>query len=186
MPILGTIDSQKSGHLFTAGVFDSIATATVTTSTTVAFTDIPQNYTHLQIRWQARNNAAVTTADVRMKMNGNPGVTYTYVYTNGSGTITGSAIGSDSAVILGRSTGASSTATYFGAGIYDLFDYTNTTTFKSSFGINTDNQNTFGNHFYNGSTFLSTSAITSLTITSEGSDLFVSGSTFALYGIKGA
>lgn len=50
MPIIGIIDSAKTGRLVTSSYF-SIATQTAsnTTTTTLTFTSIPQTYKHLQL-----------------------------------------------------------------------------------------------------------------------------------------
>lgn len=46
-PILGVIDSSK---LKITGIFDSIATSSPTSGTTVTFSSIPSTYQHLQLR----------------------------------------------------------------------------------------------------------------------------------------
>jgi hypothetical protein len=89
---------------------------------------------------------------------------------------------------IGGSMGDNSTASTFGASIISIQDYASTTRNKTVRGFSGSEANTASANFYvvlNSGLWLNTSAITSITML-PGQTAFKAGSTFALYGIKGA
>ena len=78
MPILGVIDSGKSGHLSTNN-YSSISTVTVGSggASIITFSSIPSTYTHLQVRGIGRStNAGSGVTQFYMQLNGDTGANY--------------------------------------------------------------------------------------------------------------
>jgi len=189
-PILGIYASQISGHLFTQGAFDSIASTTVGSggASTITFSSIPQTYTHLQIRGIARENTGAGTSinDLLVRFNSDSGANYRYHYMRGNGsTASGGSAGSQTyAWALGTSQ-AGSTSSTFAGNVCDILDYTNTnknTTTRSLVGTDFNGSGIID---FMSNLWLNTAAVTSITIITGGND-FAQYSSFALYGIKAA
>jgi hypothetical protein len=164
------------------GDFESIATTTLTTAAaTITFSSIPQTYSHLQLRYIARNDTS--TYFVRIRFNGSTTTTdYVYHVLNGSG----------SAVTVGHENDGmyaprqSTTANIFGAGVVDILDYTNTNKYKTIRGLGGYDANGSGDvDFLSGFYKANTSAITSIEITVVAGN-YTQYSQFALYGIRSA
>ena len=186
MPILGILASSKLTAA--AGDYESIATVTVTAATqaTIEFTSIPATYTHLQIRGIGRTNRADATFDsLRMRFNSDSGSNYSqhFFYGNGSA-ITVEGNPNASSIFHSCLTANNSTASIFGTAIIDILDYANTNKYKTSRALDGNDQNGSGVADFTSGNWRNTNAITSIQLTALGS--FVTNSTFALYGIKGA
>lgn len=191
-PILGIIASSQTASTLTA--FESIATTTLGSDTaTITFSSIPSTYQHLQIRIMAKN-AFTTNRGVslsRMRMNSDTASNYSYHRLTGDGATAAASGGATQTYIYFMDTngfGASDNST-FATGIIDIHDYASTTknkTVRSFSGVNqnsaTASEQSIG---LESGLWISTSAITRLDITSGGGN-WKTGSTFALYGIKGA
>jgi len=188
MPILGTVASQFAGKPFSS--FESIATLTGNGSSGVLnFTNIPQTYTHLQIRAFARNSAGANLDNFYVNFNevyatNSYATHWIYGY--------GGAIASQQVAPWTLSLGGFLTAgtgepnANGGAIVLDILDYTNTnknTTFKSLNSFNANNQTYSGVAVASG-VFLNTAAITNIRLACSNS--FATTTQFALYGIKGA
>jgi hypothetical protein len=189
MPILGIIASQNYVRT-PPNSYESIATATGTGSSgTITFSSIPSTYKHLQIRCISRLSAAKGYTIVKPN-NDSSTANYTYhtIYGGGSTVTvdkytTGSLGGSYSIY----STGATSElADNVGVAILDIHDYASTTKYKTfrSFTGYDNNQTNNGIVFLISTLWLSTSAISSLTMDAQGGN-FTTATSFALYGIKG-
>ena len=161
--------------------FESIATVTASgSSSTLTFTSIPATYKSLQIRGIAND---AFRSNLRMTFNSDTGANYSFHMLYGNGSAAGVAAGSSANYInyVGK---AESTASIYGASIIDIVDYASTSKYKTA--------KTFFGYDYNGGgwsglasgLWMSTSAITSITITNPNGN-YTAGSTFALYGIKG-
>jgi hypothetical protein len=182
MPILGIMASQVSGHLY-SNSYESIATVTVGSggTTSVAFTSIPQTYTHLQIR-AIHQEPSDTMA---MQFNSQTGNAYTlHSMLGDGGTVAASYNASPSMMYFGTNYGSSGSD--FGTSVIDILDYTNTNkskTIRSLTGASNNSAYTkvglySGQYYYN-------LAVTSIQILSRTSSTIAQYSTFALYGIKG-
>jgi hypothetical protein len=195
MPILGIVASGRQPAL-NASSYASIATVTVGSggTATVSFTSIPATYTHLQIRLIGRTNRSAANSDqINVRFNSDSGANYStnhYLEGNGSSAGAGTAGTSGNQMVVYRLTadGAPSLANAFGAYIIDILDYSNTNKYKTLRSLGGQNQNTTSNGalFYVSAAWMSTSAVTSITITPNVGPLFNQYSQFALYGIKGA
>jgi hypothetical protein len=162
--------------------FESIATVTANgSSSALTFTSIPSTYKHLQIRGIAND---AFRSNLRMTFNSDTGANYSFHMLYGNGSAATVAAGSSANYIdyVGK---AESTTSVYGASIIDIHDYASTTKNKTS--------RTFFGYDFNGGgwsalssgLWMSTSAITSITITDPNGN-YTSGSVFSLYGIKGA
>ena len=172
-----------------AGDYESIATVTVGSggATTVSFNSIPSTYTHLQIRFLAKTNINDTRYALWYQFNGDTANNYAFhaLYGDGSGV---TALGSASQGVAEASTNAgnsSGTTNIFGAGVVDILDYTNTSKNKTIRSLSGVDNNGSGRISFQSGLWISTNAITSITIGDYGQTL-MQYSTFALYGIKGA
>ena len=199
--ITGTKSSKFWDQETFPGYFESIATIIVGSAgqSTISFSNIPQNYAHLQLRGIARSNRSGASGDyLKMQFNGDTSSSYYDHVLIGDGS---SASSSTSQAYYGTSTVAqvrlpvvhattANQASAFGASVTDVLDYTNTNKFKviRSFGGYDDNGG--GNINLFSGLWRSTSAITSISITpnngGSGSTTFPQYSQFALYGISSA
>ena len=163
------------------GSFESIATATGTgSSDTITFSSIPSTYKHLQIRGIANDTAGF---EASLVLNGDTAGNYVYHRLLGNGS-TASATGSvgDSWIRIGNS---GSTADTFATYIIDIQDYTSTTRNKTTRTFTGRDLNGSGSASLYSGLWLSTSAVTSVSIVNVGARSWTSTTTFALYGIKG-
>lgn len=175
-----------------ANSYESIATVTVGAggSSSISFSSIPSTYKHLQLRALAQTNRATYGRDtVKLQINGDTGTNYAWheVFGDGASAATNAFTSQTKGEVgeVGTTTGGA-----YGAFVTDFLDYTNTNknkTVRSLFGG--DHNGTIAG--YGGTTglystlWLSTSAITSLTLTPNAGTLFSQYSSFALYGVKG-
>jgi hypothetical protein len=196
---IGIYASQISGHLFApSGAYDSIATATGTGSNTyVEFTSIPSTYTHLQIRLsgQPNNTAGGGGTLIAMRINSDTGSNYTgHVLAGNSSTASSGALGPDNLMYVAsipQGGGASGNTQYmYNAAVIDILDYTNTnkyTTVRSLSGWNKNNSALTNDIRLSSGLWMNTNAVTTIRLyVNDGLNLsWYTGSTIALYGIKG-
>jgi hypothetical protein len=177
-----------------------IATVTVGSggSSEINFTSIPQNYEHLQLRWFARDNRAVSAGNpqnIRFGNNGSIDTATNYashsIYGNGQALSVTSAI-NDTDIGGFSGTSANDLSNTFSITIIDILDYTNTNKFKTvrgigGFDVNAGSppNNTGQIQYYSG-LWRSTNALTDIRLFPNGSASYVQYSSFALYGIKRA
>lgn len=175
------------------GTFESISTAIVDSSgaSTIDFTNIPQNYTSLQIRLIGRTDRAGSVLDYfKLQFNSDTSTNYSWHELYGDGNVGTQGGTSANEIRLFRATGASAGASMFGVSIIDIIDYANTSKFKTVKSLGGGNPNTT----VNGDTEISltsgnwrnTNAITSIQLKPGGGTNWVQYSNFALYGIRGA
>jgi hypothetical protein len=189
-PILtGVIASGISGNLWApTGAYESIATTTVGAggASSITFNSIPQGYTHLQIRAISRTTS--TGQNVFFRFNGDANsnnYTLHQLYMISSPPLaygTGTGLLSGAFLFYGASNSEGSNV--FGGAVIDILDYTNTNKYKTGRGLSGYNNNGSGAAFLGSSLWLSTAAITSITVVSQTANLG-EYSSFALYGIKG-
>jgi hypothetical protein len=185
--ILGILDSGAAAGA--ANSYESIATTTVGSGgvATVTFSSIPATYTHLQIRWIARDNLAGDGSDSIIRFNSDSGSNYSWHQLIGDGS-TAAAYSSTSqtSARAGSITGATAGANVFAATVLDILDYADTNKYKTLRNLAGFDSNGVGNIALNSALWMSTSAITSIVIAPRVGVLFSQYSQFALYGIKGA
>ena len=196
MPIPGIVDSGISGSKIATGAFYSIATAVGTgSSSTITFSSIPSTYKHLQIRAIARQaSGGYAAQSPSISFNGDTtGANYNshnlYGYNSGGGSSFVVASNPHSPVLPRFVQGSAvSNAAIYGVAIIDIIDYASTSKYKTlrAFGgvdANTD-VNGYNEIELNSVLWMSTSAISSITITEGFANPFTTSSTFALYGIN--
>ncbi len=185
---IGTSTASSSSSSFVpvehdpSGFFP-IATYTVSSATasSITFSNIPQNYTHLQLRCTLRNT---TTGSNYATININSG-TYrqNFWYTSGSGYVVSTSTGAD--VVFSRM--SSATANYFGSNIMEIDDYSSTTRNKvvrSIGGAETTYSNsTGGNWAFSSLLSMNTAAVSTVTITPSSGN-FAQWSQATLYAWK--
>jgi len=194
MPVLGIIASQISGHLFApSGAYDSIATTTVGSggASSITFSSIPSTYTHLQIRAIGRTNRVAVGGDYAIAVINSDSNAANYslhqLLGNGSAASSNAYPATFAGVFLSRWGAASDAASMFGTSIIDILDYANTSKYKSFRalgGLDTNSANSQVN--FESNLWMSTSAITSITISPGAGTSWSQYTQFALYGIKGA
>ena len=179
MPILGITASSKLG---VTGAFESIATINLSGVNTGSFTSIPATYKSLQLRFITTNNVSsymrFNGASTSGDYNGH------YLWGDGSSVYASnaSALTSTDKIYPGLGPQA---ATNPYVGIIDIVDYSSTTKNKTVRNFVGQDNNGSGRIFITSGLWLSTSAISTITFFSAGTN-FASGSSIALYGIKGA
>jgi hypothetical protein len=178
--------------------YQSIATVVVPSGglSTITFNNIPQNFTHLQIRYSAQNNrASFATDDVIMYYNGdNTASRYQSHRIYGQGASTPASDGPNG--VAGGLAGFMYSTTggitgNFGAGIIDVFDYASLSKNKVSKAVSgADNNGGTGSgagQIGISSSLWTPTSITniySITFTPGNGTLYSQFSKFALYGIK--
>lgn len=161
-----------------------------TSASTIEFTSIPSTYKHLQIRYTAKDTyasgtASFSTANVRFNSDSGSNYTGHYFYGNGETVVSG---GDTSASYLPRIYGSVyGSISSFATGIIDIFDYANTSKYKTVsglFGVDFNNGTTNYGMLYGSGLYMSTSAVSSI-LFYPANTAFAVGTNFAIYGIKG-
>ena len=189
-PILGIIASSRL--VAVPNSYESIATTTLGSNTSsVTFSSIPSTYTHLQIRWIARDSGTSNNfRAIKLQFNSDTGSNYSQhiLFADGSSATAYSAVSDDSAGtdgVAGVIPDSAKLASSFAVGVWDILDYANTSKYKTARLLVGCDLNGSGRISLSSGLWMNTNAITSLTIT-DNNDSFVQYSQFALYGIKGA
>lgn len=188
-PIIGIIDSAKSGNLWSpSGAYEPITSITIgaTSVSSITFSSIPQTYTHLQIRVNARSTYAGTGDGYLLKFNGVGGTSYAYHLLIGNGSAaTAAANTSVGYIVSGDLPAATETANIFGSLVVDVLDYANTNKYKTIRSLSGDDRNGSGSIRFISGLFMDTNAISSATLALLNSGNFAQYTSAALYGIKG-
>ena len=195
MPIIASRASAAHGAGFSRvtvppyggpfGAYDALASVTVgaTSVSSITFAAIPTGYKHLQIRFIARTDHATVTQDCLYALNNDTtSGNYAYHRLVGDGS-TAIAQGATSSRIVGINTGASAGASMFGANIIDILDYSSTNKYKTVRNLIGSDRNGSGIAGMYSNLWMSTSAVTSVSIIAETGN-WVQYSSFALYGVK--
>lgn len=150
---------------------------------TITFSSISQNFTHLRLLGSLRDNRTVTVGDdLILRFNGDTAANYNNTYgTFGSNT---NAISATSLIGLARITSAANTANFFGP--LDIFipNYSNTTLGKGAIALSGYGDGVSPLHRLGQGTWNSTAAITSISIAPNIGPLFTQYSQLTLYGIR--
>lgn len=170
-----------------AGAFESIATVTGNGSaTSLTFSSIPGTYQHLQIRYIA---GAAGVDRLFMQFNSDTGSNYASHNVQGDGSGIGTNVSAPSISSIrwaGTVMNSNNSSTVMGVGIIDIHDYASTSKYKTTRTLTGFDNNGSGNCAIASGLWMSTSAITSITLFPQNSPAWSSNTTFALYGIKGA
>ena len=179
MPIIGIqASSTRQGLVVTS--FETIATGTSDgLSGTITFSDIPQTYTHLQLRGYAAA-AGTTQLDARFNNVSTTSYSHHVLGQYGAGTF-GEGEGSRNTMIFEGLTHETNT---FSAFVIDILDYANTSRNKTTRGMQGFSNDGSVRGSIASNAFYSSAAITRIDLIARSAN-FRSGSVFALYGIKG-
>ena len=188
--LLNTVlGSFSSGVTVAAGSYESISSQTLASDTaTITFSSIPGTYVALQLRILSRSTRAAANANLNIQINSDTGTVYTLHELSGDGataTATGSAAGGVTNASIARSTGTTANASVFAVSIVDIHNYASSTqnkTIRSFFGYDNNGSGIVG---LRSVLYVGTTAVSAFTLSSASSSNFLTGSTFALYGIKG-
>lgn len=170
--------------------YQLIASNTLSSSAaSVTFSSIPGTFTDIVLRLSVRSDRVANSANLGLKINGaTTNYSSVYMLKTESGTATGGRIISTDLAYsyLGVSNAANSTSNTFTSAEVYFPSYTISQNKSFSvFGAFENNDTNVSMIIGSANLYSSTSAITSLEITSPvGPSNFVSGSSFFLYGIK--
>jgi hypothetical protein len=166
--------------------FDSLGSVFLSSTTTnVTFSNIPQTYTHLQIRTSVRTSRSDAGTDVlTMQLNGVTGNSYAThgLVGDGSSATSYGYANYPHPMYLDGMPSANATANIFGVGIIDILNYSNTNMKTTVRGIGGTDLNGSGQVRVVSGFWDNTNAVTSILFGSVGS--YVANSMFTLYGIK--
>jgi len=173
-----------------AGAYESISSTTLS-STTGWFNinSIPSTYTSLQVRIVGRSQQGTARAStVSMLCNSDQTTSYSSHYLSGDGSA--AAVGeaaSNNRADIGYVPTSGYASNIFGTLIIDIHNYASTTQYKTIRAYSGFDTNAAGTSAINSGLWQKTNAITQLSFSNEnnGFDWSV-GTTFALYGIRGA
>jgi hypothetical protein len=161
-----------------AATYEPIATTTLgSASTSSTFTSIPSTYTDLICVVTGASNGSL---DLGWQANSDTGSNYSSTSLNGNGS---SASSNRATSNTQANFGWMSSAATQGTHILQVFNYANTTTYKTSLGRGGLASNLVVTVV---GLWRNTAAITSLTVTNNNGQTMNVGTTLTLYGIKAA
>jgi len=186
-PILGVFASAQQGAFI--GDYESIATLTASGGESfLSFTSIPSTYSSIQLRGIGRFSTAVHANFVSIKLNNDTAANYVWhrIWSDG-GTAFAGATTASTFMPIGRATGSSAASSIYGAAVCDILDYSSTNKNKTiralggTASTNSTNQNIIQ---FSSGLWLNTAAVNRVDVYPD-SGTWSTGTTFALYGIKG-
>ena len=168
---------------FQSGMF-ALATVSLTSSaSSIVFSGIPANYTHLQVRAIARDTTSGSgMSNSYLRLNSDADANYAWHYLMGNGSSTTASYGGPYSIRSIVTPKAGDTANSFSATVIEILDYANTSKNKTLKTITGTNLNTSGEVYLQSGLWMSGAAVTSILIGANTS--FAANSHFALYGIK--
>jgi hypothetical protein len=197
-PILDSIGNAKSygwgSYIPPVASYESIATVTISGDSTqyITFDNIPQNFTHLQLRGIARNAVYQANRLDFMFLDFNDsqqsGVSFGYnILQSDVSTVSAITGANSNAYVINPADRYSGNAPLaYSVFVIDILDYKNTTKFKplrmlNSFISNSDSQ---GYNYFSSSIFRTTNAISKISLYQANIVRYKDKSQIALYGIK--
>lgn len=175
-----------SGLLF--GDYESIATINGNGSiSSLVFSSVPQNYTHLQLRFVIRGTRAFNGEQLYIRINGDGDNNYSFHYVRGNGssnTISGSS--SQNVILLGEFPGSNISSNIMGVCTVDLLDYATPNknrVVRSFFGCDNNGGALDSNMVSLSSGMrINTAAVETISIVTNGA--LTATTTATLYGVK--
>lgn len=173
-----------SGTVIQPTVFESIATVTGNgTVNTYTFSSIPSTYKHLQLRCNAIFSSA-TGSSILIRLNGDTATNYSIHDLQGGGVAASAAGYASQTSSYLTSVQQNGIITYPNTAIADILDYGSTSKYKTIRSFYGADQNASGGQVgLTSGLWISTAAVTSITVFT--SPNFGTGTSIALYGIKG-
>lgn len=176
--ILGTL---SSGVAASTTSYESIASSSPTSGTSVTFSSIPATYKHLQIRGIMLGTSPL---NLSVQLNADTAANYSIHRLSGDGATAVAAGQANTDGLYGSPNGTAGTTTNPTAFIIDIHDYASTTKNKTSRQFMGLDKNGSGEIALWSGNWRSTSAVTSATVYLL-SGSYGAGTSIALYGIKG-
>lgn len=161
-----------------------VSTTTLATATaSITFSAIPQTATDLILLLSGRSTASVVVAGSLFTLNGSNAAEYAGKFLYGNGSAAASET-SGTTVISGASNipGANATANTFGSLSMIIANYTLASAKSISFEAVSENNGTVAYQSINAASWNSSSAVTSISITTGGGN-YAAGSTASLYTV---
>jgi hypothetical protein len=187
---LGIFSAAGAGGPIDA--FELIQTSVVSGSSTstisfASLASLSSTYRHFRLVIAARTNRGLELDYVRLRFNGDTGNNYAFheLFGNGGPGLASGAVFPNASINLTRTTAASATANAFGAitaDILDAYSTTKNTTVRSLGGYASTSS---GEINLTGGVWVNTAAISSIDCVVGGGTIFIAGSRFSLYGIRG-
>lgn len=184
---LGILAASGAGPV--GGDYELISTTLISSpasSVTFNVSSFAANYRHLQIRYTARTDHALSSNNLGIRFNGDMGSNYAYLALEAG--YSGSSVVSGGQTLdkglLGVSAGSATTANVFAGGVVDILDAFSASKNKTvrSLSGNRSNDSVLSIRRV---LWMSTAPINSITIDNWMASNLVTGSRFSIYGIKG-
>lgn len=170
------------GSMYPLGVF-----TLASSQASIEFTNIPQTYTHLQLRGIFRStNADTGDHNVVAAFNSDTTNTNYRIHVlegDGATASSGNAQLSGFYGAVGLAPGNNSTSNTFGTSVVDILDYRNTNKNTTIRTLTGDDKNGSGYARLASTLWTNTAAITTITISLRNAGNFTANSSFALYGV---
>lgn len=187
-PVLGIWASSFNSRTFQpTGSYDALATYTVPSGgvSSITFAGLPTGgqYTHLQLRFIARNDTGVSGLYFQFNNDSSSSYSYHRLVGNGSAASANGSATQTYGQILSQSGIPSATST-FAASIIDILDYANTSKYKTVRSLSGYDGNGSGGIAFESDSYQKTNAINSIFIANNTNN-FAQYSQFSLYGVKG-
>ena len=151
----------------------------------IEFTNIPQTYTHLQVRGVVNTNFG-SVDNIYLRFNSDTAGNYSWHALNGNGSSASTASGtSTSSILISRIAG---TGTNMSGFVLDILDYRNTNKTKTTRSLSGFDNNGSGELWYWSGNWRKSpiEAVTSFKISAQwgGATQLIANSSFALYGVQ--
>lgn len=185
-PILGIWASSKAVATDTGAMFPlQVITVGPAGASSVSFTNIPSTYSHLQVRLFARTTGSNVQSYAKLEFNSDTtGSNYRSHYIQADGSTVAAGTNANASLHYDIA-GANASASVFGAIIFDILDYKDTNKYKTIRALGGTDNNGSGRMNLTSGLWMSTSAVTSLTLTPFSGN-FAEYSQAALYAVKAA
>ena len=200
MPIIGSLaGSSTKGYgglgygistISAAPAYFQIATQSISGVSTYTFSNIPQTYSHLELRIFNKDSRSPIYSSTAFRVNGDTASNY---FTEGPQIdkrgVFAPSPNPNSTSLQANANPGSSNSNYYGSGFVKILNYSRTDRFKSTYAVGgyvalDDGSNEGGLITHQIGAWLNTNAINSITLLSGGGN-WQSGSIASLYGIKG-
>ena len=151
----------------------------------VDFTNIPQGYKHLQIRWIGQHAGANVNVSLAIQFNGDTGSNYVQHRLYGDGS-SAQAVSATSTTFIrsDRLNSPTSASSIFGVGIIDILDYANVYKFKTIRSLGGVDSNGSGFIALDSGLWMNTAAISSIKLYGADPGNLSQYSRFSLFGVK--
>ena len=201
-PILGSFGSLSARAFgfrsvttapFTpTGAYDALGAVTLSaTASSIVLSGIPSGYKHIQIRLSAQTNRATVGRDaINVQFNGDTGSNYNSHGIYGDGSAVAVEANGTATSMTVRNVGTTTTGSaYFGSVIMDVLDYASVQKYKTlrflgGVDVNGTVGGAGGTATFGSGLYMSTNAVSSITIVPGSGSTFSANSSFALYGVK--